>query len=96
MQLIPLFGFPDFFGLGDLSNFDGANPSEWPVAALFIETAIQAAEPRLKDIRVRIDHFSLCDQTLFVTVSGIIEESHLLKEIHFPLELQHRPQSSHV
>lgn len=95
IQTISLFGFPDFFGLGGFSDFDGANPGEWPAAALSIETAIQAAEPRLKDIRVRIDDFSFVEETLFVTVSAFIEESHVLKEIHFPLALQHRPQASH-
>lgn len=94
IQTIPLFGCPDFFGLGDLSNFDGANSQEWPVAALFIETAIQMAEPRLKDIRVKIEKFSAIEQKLFISVSAFIEDSQLLKEIHFPLELQHNPQSS--
>jgi type VI secretion system lysozyme-like protein len=93
IQTIPLFGFPDFFGLGDFSNFDGDNPGEWPTAALFIETAIQAAEPRLKDIRVRVESYSRIEEMLFVTISAFIEDSHLLKEIHFPLALQHRPQS---
>ncbi|MBA3813699.1 MAG: type VI secretion system baseplate subunit TssE [Alphaproteobacteria bacterium] len=95
IQTIPMFGFPDFFGLEDLSNFDGSNPGEWPAAALSIETAIQAAEPRLRDIRVRVESYSHVEQTLFIQVSAFIEESHLLQEIHFPLALQHRPQSSH-
>lgn len=94
IQTIPLFGFPDFFGLGDLSNFDGANSQEWPTAALSVELAIQAAEPRLKDIRVKIDKFSSVEQKLYLSVSAFIEDSQLLKEIHFPLELHHDPELS--
>ena len=88
IQTIPLFGFPEFFGLGDLSDFDGVNSQEWPTIALFIETAIQAAEPRLKDIRVQIESYSPVEQSLSITVSAFIVEHNLLKEIHFPLELQ--------
>lgn len=95
IQTIPLFGYPDFFGLSDFSHFDGTNSQEWPMAALCIETAIQAAEPRLKDIRVKIDKFSASEQKLFISVSAFIEGFQLLKEIHFPLELHHEPQSSH-
>ena len=95
IQTIPLFGFPDFFGLGDFSNFDGANAEEWPMAALSIQTAIEAAEPRLRDVRVKVEKFSPVDQRLSVSVSAFIEESKLLKEIHFPLELQHSPQASY-
>lgn len=94
IQNIPLFGLPDFFGLGDFSYFDGANPQEWPGAALLIETAIKAAEPRLKDIRVTIENYNLIDGILSVTVSAFIKAPHLEKEIHFPLELQHHPQES--
>jgi len=94
MQTIPFFGFPDFFGLGDLSYFDGANSQEWPKTARFIETAIQAAEPRLRNIHVDIESFDPIDQALSIAVSAFIEESHLLKEIHFPLVLHQRTPSS--
>lgn len=89
IHTIPLFGFPDFFGLEDLNNFDAANPQEWPAAALFIETAIQAAEPRLREIRVTIENFSAVEQILSVMVSAFVNVPHLLKEIHCPLELHH-------
>ena len=94
MQMIPLFGFPDFFGLGDFSYFDGANAQEWPKAARLIETAIEAAEPRLQNIRVKIESFESVNQTLHIEVLASMEENHLLKEIHFPLSLQQRQSSS--
>lgn len=91
VQTIPLFGFPDFFGLSDFSNFDGSNAQEWPTVALFLETAIKAAEPRLIDIRVTIENYDPIDQRLYVSVSAFIKDSKLLKEIHFPLALNHSP-----
>ena len=94
IQTIPFFGFPDFFGLADLSNFDGANSQEWPEAALFIETAIQAAEPRLKDIRVMVESYNRVEQILHIKVSAFVKEFQILKEIHFPLALQHRSQGA--
>lgn len=93
VQTIPLFGFPDFFGLEDLSNFDGENSEEWPRVAISIQTAIQAAEPRLREVRVKVENLNPVEQKLLVTVSAIIEEHKLLKEIHFPLEL-FSPQST--
>lgn len=95
IQDIPLFGFPDFFGLSDFNYFDGANPQEWPMIARSVETAIQAAEPRLKDIQVKIEKYNPIEQTLSLMVSAILEELHLQKEIHFPLELSHTPSSLH-
>lgn len=94
IEMIPVFGFPDFFGLGDFSYFDGANAQEWPKAARFIETAIEAAEPRLRNIYVKVEKFESVDQKLFVSVSASMEENHLLKEIHFPLVLHQHTSSS--
>ena len=95
IQTVPLFGLPDFFGLGDFSYFDGANPQEWPKAARLIETAIQAGEPRIQNVQVKIEHYDSIEQTLSVTVSAFVKESDLLKEIHFHLALHHRVSSSH-
>jgi len=94
IQTIPLFGFPDFFGLSDFSNFDGANPAEWSAIALSIQTAIEAAEPRLGNVFVKVENFSSVEQKLFVSISAVIEESKLLKEIHFPLEIYFAAQSA--
>lgn len=89
IETIPLFGLPDFFGLGDLSYFDGANAQEWPRGARLIETAIQAAEPRLGNIAVTIEKYDALTEALSLMVSASVKETQLLKEIHFPLILQH-------
>lgn len=90
IQTIPFFGFPDFFGLSDLSQFDGSNPQEWPMIALSLQTTIQAAEPRLKHIQVKLEHYNPVEQVLSIRVSAVLETPYLLKEIHFPLEVQYR------
>lgn len=87
MVTIPLFGMPDFFGLGDFSYFDASNSQDWSLAASYLESAIRAAEPRLKNIVVAIDNYDSVNQTLFVTVSADLKDNKLLKEIHFPLSL---------
>lgn len=94
LESIPLFGMPDFFGMGDMSYFDGSNSQEWPKIARFIETAITAAEPRLQNVHVKVTNYDGTDQMLEIDVSASLKESDLLKEIHFPLTLSHRSSSS--
>ncbi len=94
LESIPLFGLPDFFGLGDFSYFDGSNSQDWPKAARLIETAIQAAEPRLENIQVSVDGYDPVSQVLSTSVSASVKKSPLLKDIHFPLAISHQPPSS--
>lgn len=84
---IPLFGLPDFFGLEDFSNFDPSNQQTWPQTARIIATAIKAAEPRLRNIQVKIKGYNTTLQSLEVAVSALLKETKLLKEIHFSLGL---------
>jgi type VI secretion system lysozyme-like protein len=88
METIPFFGLPDFFGLGDFSYFDGSNNLDWPLAASFISTAIQSAEPRLQNISVGVDSYDPIRLALYVTISAVMKQNNTLKEIHFPLALQ--------
>lgn len=91
---IPLFGLPDFFGLEEFSNFDPSNQQTWPKTARLITTAIQAAEPRLKNIHVKIKEYDNSLQSLEVTVSALLKETKLLKEIHFSLGILRNLQGS--
>lgn len=84
---IPLFGMPDFFGLDDFSYFDASNSDDWPEASRYIATAILAAEPRLKNVKVTVDIYDPVNQALTVTVSGSLKDDKLFKDIHFPLTL---------
>ncbi len=94
IESIPFFGLPDFFGLGDFSYFDGSSSQEWPSIARFVETAIQAAEPRLENVSVTVEGYDSINQILSTTVSASVKKSHLLKDIHFSLPLSHQPSSS--
>ena len=89
IDTIPFFGLPDFFGLGDFSYFDGANTQHWPQIARVLETAIQAAEPRLQDIYVQVERFDTLNQNVSVSVSAMMKEGALVKETHFPLNLRY-------
>ena len=89
---IPFFGMPDFFGLDDFSYFDATNTDDWPEIINYIQTAILAAEPRLKDVTVKINSYDSLNQDLYVFVSGTLKDQQLLKEINFPLTIQsHKP-----
>ena len=92
-ETISLFGMPDFFGLRDFSapEFDGSNTQEWPQAARAIEMAIQAAEPRLDNIRVTIEGYDATTQTLATIVQASLKHSAQQEAIHFPLSLTHIP-----
>jgi type VI secretion system lysozyme-like protein len=92
METIPFFGLPDFFGLGDFSFFDGSNIQDWPSASQFITTAIQAAEPRLENISVEVDSYDPINLSLHVNISAVMKVNDTLKEIHFPLALEHNPE----
>jgi type VI secretion system lysozyme-like protein len=94
MESIPLFGLPNFFGLGDFSYFDGSNSQDWPKATRLIETAIKAAEPRLENIIVNVEGYDAINQVLSITVYASVKQNHLLKDIHFPLLLTHQPSST--
>jgi|JI6StandDraft_1071083.scaffolds.fasta_scaffold422871_1 type VI secretion system lysozyme-like protein len=87
IETIPFFGSPDFFGLNDSNSFDGSNTQDWPRTARFIETAIQAAEPRLTNIHVQVDRYDGVSQALYITVLAVMKERNLHKEVQFPLTL---------
>jgi type VI secretion system protein ImpF len=90
LENIPLFGLPDFFGLADYSGVEGANSQEWPKMARFIETTIQAAEPRLENVRVSVEKYDSFTQTLSIMVYASVKQTPELKDIHFPLTLTHK------
>lgn len=94
IDTIPFFGLPDFFGLGDFSYFDGSNTQHWPQIARVIETAIQAAEPRLQDIYVQVERFDTLNQNVSVSVSAMMKKGTLVKETHFPLNFRYWGEAS--
>ena len=89
-ETIPLFGFPDFFGLEDYSDVKGDDSKEWPKMAQFIETTIQEADPRLDNIRVSIEQYDSFTQNLSIRVHASVKDIPELKDIHFPLILTHK------
>lgn len=93
MEALALFGFPDFFGLGDFSYFNASDTAEWPEIARFIELAIQVAEPRVEEIHVVVEAYDSSTQTLVTAVSATVKHSEEVKNIHFPLTLAHQETS---
>lgn len=93
METVALFGFPDFFGLGDFSYFNASDTGAWPEIARFIEMAIQAAEPRVEDIHVTVESYDSTTQTLVTAVDARVKKGEEIKNIHFPLTLAHQESS---
>jgi len=95
-ESIAFFGMPDFFGLQDLSapEFDGSNSNQWPRAARAIQMAIQAAEPRLENVRVSVESYDPSRQQLSIIVRASLKHMSQTEEIHFPLALAHVPMIS--
>lgn len=94
IETIPFFGMPDFFGMGDFSYFDGANAQKWAGIALVVQTAIQAAEPRIKNVHVTVEGYDSINQSLSIDVIASMKDKKLIAEIHFPLTLFHWGENS--
>ncbi|MBY0293359.1 MAG: type VI secretion system baseplate subunit TssE [Alphaproteobacteria bacterium] len=95
IETIPFFGFPDFFGLGGFSYFNGSNTQTWLKISRFVETAIQMAEPRLQNIHVKVESYDPITQTLSVAVTADIVHVTLFKSIHFSLQLKNGVLAPH-
>ena len=95
IETIPFFGYPDFYGLGGFSYFNGSNSQTWPQISRFVETAIQMAEPRLQNIHVKVENYDVVTQTLSVAVTADIVHVTLFKSIHFTLRLKNGALAPH-
>lgn len=94
LNIIALFGMPEFFGLPDFSVSDFAsNAQEWPKIARSIKVAIEAAEPRLSKVRVTVEGYDPLQQRLSIIVRGSVKHTTPVQDIHFPLSLSHIPST---
>jgi len=93
LETIPLFGLPNFLGLADFSYFDASNEEDWSKIARFVETAIQAAEPRIDDVHVKVASYDPSSQSVTVDVHAVLKKGYPLKDIHFPLTLASQTSS---
>lgn len=90
---IPVYGAPDFMGLVDFSYFDAQNNSQWKDIQKYLKTAIEAIEPRLTRVVVRILQYDPEYQELYVEVHGQTNLGSSTQDVVFPMALNSSRQS---
>lgn len=79
------YGLPEMFGLGDFSQFDGANSGDWDYINQLCQRAIEIFEPRVKNVEVNVQSFDRSRQALSITVQATIALKNYQGEVSFPM-----------
>lgn len=74
---------PGNFGLGDLRGMDPNNKNHWHKIEKRCREALERFEPRLKDIKVKVSHFSKMDQKLHLTVNAFLNLKEFQGAVNF-------------
>jgi len=78
------YGLPEMFGLGDFSQYDATNETEWPMIAELCEQAIIRYESRIKDVTATVTSFDKKTQTLSMTIHAEFAMKEFQGELTFP------------
>ncbi|RZI45691.1 type VI secretion system baseplate subunit TssE [Candidatus Finniella inopinata] len=81
------FGLPSLFGFQDFQSFDASSPSQWGRICQLCQRAINAFEPRISDVQVKVDQFNKLKQSLEIQVTGTIRLEKFREVVHFPVML---------
>jgi type VI secretion system lysozyme-like protein len=81
------FGLPFLFGFPDFQSFDGTNTVQWKRIAFICQQAISKFEPRLSDVKVKVNSFNKLTQALEIYITGHIILEKLRETVHFPVIL---------
>lgn len=63
-------GLPWMYGIPDFTSFDPADKTKWKALSSIFEKSIAYFEPRLKEVKVSVDHFDGQNQSLYVSIQG--------------------------
>jgi len=77
-------GLPEMFGLGDFSQYDGANETDWERIEELCEQAITRYEPRIKNVTVSVTAFDQKAQSLNITIHADFAIKEFQGELTFP------------
>ena len=80
-------GLPWMYGIPDFTSMDPADKTQWWKITKFFETAINYFEPRLKNVKISLDHFDGESQRLFVSIRGHIVLSEFQQPVTFGVEV---------
>lgn len=78
------FGLPEMFGLGDFSQYDGANEGDWGRIETLCEQAIMRYEPRVKNVAVTVTAFDQKTQSLSLIIHADFAVKEFQGELTFP------------
>ncbi len=71
------------YGLPDLSNYYAGNEEDYVVLVGAIREAIEAFEPRLKEVQVEIGALDMRHQTLTVAIAGKMGSEAFIEPVRF-------------
>ncbi len=80
-------GLPWMYGIPDFTSMDPADKSQWWRTANLFENAISYFEPRLKSVKVSIDHFDGQNQRLYVSIRGQVIMKEFQQPVAFGVEI---------
>ena len=80
-------GLPWMYGIPDFTSIDPADKSQWWRNARLFENAITYFEPRLKNVKVSIDHFDGKNQRLYVSIKGQVTMKEFQQPVAFGIEV---------
>jgi type VI secretion system protein ImpF len=85
------FGLPFLFGFQDFQSFDSTNSVQRRRMAFTCQQAIAKFEPRLSDVKVKIQGFNKITQALEVHITGYVLLEKLREIVQFPITLDCSP-----
>ena len=81
-------GLPWMYGIPDFTSIDPADKTQWWRTANLFENAITYFEPRIKNVKVAIDHFDGKNQRLYVSIRGQIAMKEFQQPVAFGVEVR--------
>ena len=75
------------YGLPDMANYYSENQEDQQLLCNAVREAIEAYEPRLKNVRVTIEAVDRPNQRLALGIHGQLAHGRLLEPVSFPVDL---------
>ncbi|AIL13278.1 hypothetical protein IM40_06860 [Candidatus Paracaedimonas acanthamoebae] len=95
-EFISDFALPQFFGLRDFSWFDGASDLGRRAIGTEIERVVTYYEPRLKNVKARVNKHPQDPLALIVEVTGDLKIGEVLERFTFPITIQNLLQRNEL
>ena len=81
------FGLPSLFGMRDFQSLELGGCASWHKISKICQNAIASFEPRMKNVKVKVESFNRNKQTMRVSVIGEIVYGPIKEQARFPLTI---------